>query len=274
VIDATPVLAPERASLLALLEGMSPADWERPAECPAWSVKGIALHILGDDFSLLSRQRDASTNSLMLYARDHPDMDIPSMLNAFNEQWVTAAEFLSVPQLIELLAVVGERSEAFYKQVDLDAIAGEPVGFFASATPSPYWHLIAREYAERVIHQSQIRRAIGAPELDGDLVTWMARVVVHALAAWTVGYRASDGATIAIDFGANGSWTWRRESEEWSVIEGVDTPAARVTVAPERVVALLTRGVSPSEASELLTISGDRDLALGAMAIAAPLLSP
>src|SRR4051812_34784821 len=48
----------EREELLNLLRGLDADEWEAPTECPAWSVKGIALHILGDDFSLLSRQRD------------------------------------------------------------------------------------------------------------------------------------------------------------------------------------------------------------------------
>jgi uncharacterized protein (TIGR03083 family) len=272
VIDATPALAPERAALLELLRGMSPADWERPTECPAWTVKGIVLHILGDDLSLLSRQRDVSTDSLTLYAAHHPGMELRALLDGFNEQWVTAAEFLSVPLVVELLALVGEWSDAFYETVGPDTVAREPVGFFAATGPSPYWQLIAREYAERVIHQSQIRRAIGAPELDGEIVEWMARVVVHAIAHWLVDYRAADGATIAVDLGAAGSWTWRRDPSAWAVIEGVDSPAARVTVAADRVVALLTRGASPAEATKLLTVGGDEQLALGAMAVAAPLL--
>jgi hypothetical protein len=123
-----------------------------------------------------------------------------------------------------------------------------------------------------VIHQSQIRRAIGAPEVDGEIFTWMARVVVDAVAHRLVEYRVTDGATIAVDFGAAGSWTWRRDASAWSVIGAVDGPAARITVAPDRVVALLTRGVSPGEANALLTVSGDEQLALGAMAAAAPLL--
>jgi uncharacterized protein (TIGR03083 family) len=266
------MLAPERAALLELLHSMSPADWERPSECPAWTVKGVALHILGDDLSLLSRQRDAATDGITLYAAQHPGIEFRAMLDAFNEQWVTAAEFLSVPLLLELLALVGESSDTFYNTVGLHTVAREPVGFFAATEPSPYWQLIAREYAERVIHQSQIRRAIGAPELDGEIVTWMARIVVHALAHWLVDYRMADGATIAVDFGAAGSWTWRRDADAWSAIEGVDAPAARVTVAADRVVAMLTRGVSPAEASELVAVSGDEQLALGAMAVAAPLL--
>ncbi len=272
MIDASGMLAPERAELLALLRGLSPAEWERPTECPAWTVKGLALHILGDDLSLLTRQRDASTDSLTLYGRRHPSLDLRGLLDGFNEEWVTAAGFISTPQLVDLLALVGEWSDVFYRTVGIHTAAREPVGFFAATEPSPYWQLIAREYAERVIHQSQVRRAIGAPELGGEIVTWMARVCVHTLANWLLDYRATDGTTIGIDLGAAGSWTWRREPHAWSVLEGVDAPTARITVAPDRVVALLTRGVMPAETSALLTISGDEGLALGAMAMAAPLL--
>jgi hypothetical protein len=238
-------------------------------------VKGIALHILGDDLSLLARQRDATPKqALVLYGESHPGLTFRQLLDGFNEQWVTASTFLSPELLIALLRLVGEWSDDFYSNVGLDTVSREPVGFFAQTEPSPYWQLIAREYAERVIHQSQIRRAIGAPELGGEIGVWMARVVVHALAHWLVDYRVVDGATIGVDLGTAGSWTWRREPGAWSVIEGaVEAPEARVTVAPDHVVAVLTRGVSLAEANTLFTVGGDEQLALGAMAVAAPMLT-
>jgi uncharacterized protein (TIGR03083 family) len=274
VIDVTSALAPERASLLDLLRDLSDADWLRATECPAWNVQQLALHILGDDLSLLARQRDATPKQgLILYAESHPGLTFMQLLDGFNEQWVTASTFLSPELLIELLRLVGEWSDDFYRNVGLDTVAREPVGFFAQTAPSPYWQLIAREYAERVIHQSQLRRAIGAPELDGEIVTWMARVVVHALAHWLVDYRVADGVAIGVDFGAVGSWTWRRGPSAWSVIEGIDAPEARVTVARDHVVALLTRGVPQSAAGALLAVEGDETLALGAMAVVAPILA-
>src|SRR6476620_9161611 len=97
------MLRPERAALLALLRGLSAADWEEPTECPAWNVKGIALHILGDDLSLLTRQRDASTDSLTLFATDHPGSSFRALLDGFNEQWVAASRFLSTELVIEML---------------------------------------------------------------------------------------------------------------------------------------------------------------------------
>src|SRR6185369_16707594 len=94
-LDLTSMLQPERAVLLELLRSLSADDWNRPTECPAWNVKGIALHVLGDDLSLLSRQRDASTDGLTLLAADHPGLRFRALLDGFNEQWVTASQFLS-----------------------------------------------------------------------------------------------------------------------------------------------------------------------------------
>ncbi|HEY1740581.1 MAG TPA: maleylpyruvate isomerase N-terminal domain-containing protein [Acidimicrobiia bacterium] len=274
MIDATAVLAPERATLLELLRGMSAGDWNRSTECPAWTVKGIVLHILGDDLSLLSRQRDAAPQGLLLFAEDHAGMQFRELLDGFNDQWVHAAQFLGTPLIIELVRLVGEWSDDFYCNVGLDTVAREPVGFFAQTEPSPYWQLIAREYAERIIHQSQIRRAIAAPELDGELVTWMARIVVHSLAHWLRDYEAPTGSTITIDWGPRGAWTWQREPDGWSPHEGaVDAPTATVTVAPERAVALLTRGMSVAGATAILEFGGDAQLARAALERATPLLA-
>jgi uncharacterized protein (TIGR03083 family) len=273
-LDLTPFLAPERAVLLDLLGALSDSDWQRATECPEWTVHGIALHILGDDLSLLARQRDAAPNGLFLFAQDRPGLTFRSLLDGFNDQWVVASRFISTELVIEMLRLVGEWSDTFYGNVGLDTIAREPVGFFASVNPSPYWQLIAREYIERFVHQSQIRRAIGAPELDGEIVTAAARTVAHAVAAWLRNYEPGVGSTIAIEFGAAGSWTWQREAGHWSVLDGVPVdPTARVTVAADRAVAMLSLGISEDQARGSITVSGDQAVANGALEIVAPLLS-
>jgi uncharacterized protein (TIGR03083 family) len=272
-LDLTPQLRPERKALLELLRGLAPSDWERPTECPAWDVKGITLHILGDDLSLLSRQRDASTDSLTLFAIGHPGLHFRQLLDGFNEQWVTAATFLSTELVIELLRVVGEWSDTFYEKVGLDTVAREPVGFFAADTPSPYWHLIAREYVERVVHQSQIRRAVGAPELKRPLVTSAARVVVHAMAAWFRDYTPERGSRIGIDFGRSDAWTWQRDADRWSVSEGIDaSPHALIKVEPGRTAAFVSRGLAAHDVESVLVITGDEALARGALDIVIPLV--
>jgi hypothetical protein len=36
------------AELLTLLSNLSAEEWEKPTVCEGWSVKDIALHLLGD----------------------------------------------------------------------------------------------------------------------------------------------------------------------------------------------------------------------------------
>ncbi|MGH9112506.1 MAG: maleylpyruvate isomerase N-terminal domain-containing protein [Acidimicrobiales bacterium] len=158
VLDA---YRPERDAFVELLRGLDTAALARPTECPSYDVRGVASHVLGDDLSLLSRQRDAAPNGLLLMAENMPGADFRSLLDSFNDQWVVATRFLSATLLVELLDLTGEWTAAYYEAVDPEML-GEPVGFFGSqGEPSPFWHAISREYVERWIHHSQIRRALG-----------------------------------------------------------------------------------------------------------------
>jgi hypothetical protein len=95
VLDVTPYLLTERSSLLELLRALTPDQWETHTECPEWDVKGIALHVLGDDLSLLSRQRDVATNSLALFTKEHPDAPFRQLLDGFNNQCGSLNNLLS-----------------------------------------------------------------------------------------------------------------------------------------------------------------------------------
>ena len=272
-LDVTPFLRPERDALLELLAGLSPNDWDRPTECPEWTVKGIALHILGDDLSLLSRQRDESTDSLTIFATAHAGLTFRELLDGFNNEWVRAAEFLSHDLVLEQLRHVGDSSDRFYTAVGLDTMSREPVGFFAADGLSPYWQVIGREYVERVVHQSQIRRAVGAPDCDAPLVVEAARVQMHALAEWLRNDAPADGSTIAVRFGTVGSWTLRREFGRWSVGSGAESPInARISLASEAAVAALTRGMTAAEFLDVARVDGDSALAGIAVAVLAPFL--
>ncbi len=168
MVDVTSMLRPERAELVELLCSLEPGDWDRPTECPAYSVRGVATHVLGDDLSLLSRQRDQATNGLALVAEEMAGADFRTILDVFNDTWVSTARFFSTAVLVDLLRVVGDRTADFYESVDLAAPC-EPVFFFGSTgEPSPYWQAIAREFVERWVHHSQIRRALGQASLANE----------------------------------------------------------------------------------------------------------
>jgi uncharacterized protein (TIGR03083 family) len=160
------VYRPERDCMVDLLGQLGKEDWDRPTECPAYSVKGIATHVLGDDLSLLSRQRDGSVQGLLLVAEKLPGASFRQLLDGFNDQWVDAARFLSTELLVELLRLTGEWTAHYYENIDSEK-PGEPVGLFGTSldSTSPYWQAISREYLERWVHHSQIRRALGMPSL-------------------------------------------------------------------------------------------------------------
>lgn len=199
VLDA---YLPERTRLIELLSTLDAEQWARPTECPQYSVKGIATHILGDDLSLLSRQRDGAVQGLVLVAERMPGSDFRQLLDAFNDQWVEAARFLSPALLVELLDLAGRWSERYYRDVDPSA-PGEPVPLFGVAfgDSSPFWHAIAREYLERWAHHSQIRRALGL----GSLADSPFLDVGHAIIA-TVAEAAPDDRRIEAD-DAHTAWT-------------------------------------------------------------------
>lgn len=270
-VDVTPFLRPERANFLELLRDLTDEEWARPTECPAWSVKGIALHVLGDDLSLLTRQRDGSTDSLTLYAEDHPGLTFRELLDGFNEHWVSGARFFSAALVIELLDLVGRWSADFYETVGLDTISGEPVQFFATLDLSPYWQVIAREYSERVIHQSQIRRALGRPDLDGSLLTAAAEVHAHLLAAWARDFAPTNGARIAFVAGGAGRWSLTREETGWCVGAAGDADAT-ITVAEGAVARFVGRGLDAPDLDAVVAFAGDTDLARGLIEPIAPLL--
>src|SRR2546423_14965242 len=115
----------ERAELLALLSELGPDEWTAPTECPKWSVKGIALHVLGDDLSLLSRQRDDEPSGVAIQPGASFD-ELFVALDRFNDRWVEAASFLSAPALLELLRLSGEWTQQFYGSVHPDRL-GEAV---------------------------------------------------------------------------------------------------------------------------------------------------
>jgi hypothetical protein len=92
--------------------------------------------------------------------------DFRTLLDSFNDRWVAAARYLSPQILIELLRLSGEWTLAYYERVDPES-PGEAVALFGTSrdASSPFWQAIAREYLERWIHHSQIRRALGLPSL-------------------------------------------------------------------------------------------------------------
>src|SRR5438045_2447830 len=98
VLDLFPA---ERAALLDLLSGLTDEQWAKPTVCAGWSVKDVALHILGGDLGNVSRRRDG------FQMKSTPGEDLVAFINRYNDDWVRVARRLSPRLIIDLLAFSG-----------------------------------------------------------------------------------------------------------------------------------------------------------------------
>ena len=146
-------------ALLSLLGGLSADAWQRPSACPGWSVKDVALHLLGVEVGNLSRRRDAHTVAMSVTSGG----ELVTLLNDFNEAWVQVARRMSPRLVIDLLQCTGLQMCAYFRALNPYAI-GDSVSW-VGPEPAPVWLDLAREYTERWVHQQQMRDAVGKPGL-------------------------------------------------------------------------------------------------------------
>lgn len=259
VVDLFPQ---ERQQLLALFADFSAADWEKPTVCPGWTVKDIALHLLGDDIGYLSGRRDRFSSP---FFRDKDMQTWDSLvrnINEANEQWVQAMARVSPRLLCELLALTGRDFSAYMQSLDQMAING--VVSWAGPDPAPAWLDMAREYTERWLHQQQIRDAVGKPGLKEraffhPVLATFVRALPHTYR--DVPAASATGIRFIVTGEAGDTWYVFGEARRWSLQKEIDVPpAALVTMDQETCWRLFTRGLSKAEARERTTIEGDQSL--------------
>jgi uncharacterized protein (TIGR03083 family) len=261
VVVVTQLFPPERASLLELLSSLGAEQWQASTVCPGWSVKDVALHLLGDDIGLLSRRRDGVTPAA---APREPGsfQELVALLDRHNRTWVEAARRISPRLLCELLAFTGEATWRYL--ASLDPLALEARVSWVGPDPVPNWLDVAREYTERWTHQQQIRDAVGVPALKepgfmGPVLT----TFVHALPRAFASAPAPVGTTVEVAVGGQGGgcWVLTRTPDGWRLAAGTAAePVARVALDAETAWRLWTKGIGPAAAEAGVSISGDRAL--------------
>jgi uncharacterized protein (TIGR03083 family) len=248
------------SALITLLRNLTPKDWTQPTACVDWAVKDVALHLLAVDISNLSRKRDG--HSLEPQKPIRNNQDLLTFINFLNESWMTAAQRISTPLLIDLLSYVGEQTNIFFASLDPFEI-GDPVSW-AGPEPAPHWLDLAREYTERWHHQQHIRDAVGKPGLKerrffAPILDAFVRALPFTFRDVAVSQETQVTLEIAGDSG--GVWTIQKEGESWSLYVGsVPTPAAKVSFDQEDAWRLFTKGLTPAQVRERASLTGADDL--------------
>jgi uncharacterized protein (TIGR03083 family) len=260
MLDVIPWLREERLALLELLGGLSRDAWDLPTECPLWTVHGVALHILGDDLSLIARQRDGAPSGLIAMAQRGAAKDFSGLLDAFNEEWVAAAAFLS-PQLVcELLRLTDDWTADFYDKVPPDRL-GEPVPWLGPE-PAPYWLIAAREYVERWVHHQQIARATDSSGPGDEATLRAVEALSYGFARLLGPVHAPDDAVVALTV-LDRSWILSGPGGGWAVQPGASpSPTASLTLSSSDDAArAFSRGLTAAEMTAAFACTGDPELA-------------
>ena len=245
-------------ALLRLHSSLSAEDWQQPTVCPGWSVKDVALHLLGGELGNLAHRRDG----YWLGASTSGWEELVTAINDWNEGWVQAARRISPRLLIDLLALTGLQLCDYFRSLDPYALGG-PVSW-AGPQPAPVWLDIAREYTERWHHQQHIREAVNKPGLKEP--KFMAPVLSAFAWALPQTYRTTHAAqntcvTLTVTGESGGQWSILQERGEWVLCQGApDQPAAEAMLDADDAWRLFTRGLSPDAARERLVVIGDQAL--------------
>ncbi|MGO8873715.1 MAG: maleylpyruvate isomerase family mycothiol-dependent enzyme [Acidimicrobiales bacterium] len=127
-------------------------QWDRPTDCPGWTVKDQLAHLIGIERMLLG---DASPPEL---AEAPPHVKNP--FGALNESWVEARRPVPGPEVLsEFVETTGRRLEALraLPPAEFDRVGWSPVG------EVPYREFMVTRILDSWAHEQDIRRALGRP---------------------------------------------------------------------------------------------------------------
>ncbi|MBN1312405.1 MAG: maleylpyruvate isomerase family mycothiol-dependent enzyme [Anaerolineae bacterium] len=246
--------------LIALLRSLTADEWQRPTACSGWSVKDVALHLLGDEIGNLSGRRDGHVAGASIGGWN----DLVAFINGWNQSWVSVAGRISPRLLIDLLVLAGHQTCQYFQELDPFAMGGA-VGW-VGPEPAPVWLDLAREYTERWHHQQHIRDAVGKPDLKQP--RYLAPVIEAFVRALPRTFREttaeeSTSVTLTITGPSGGRWSVLSEDTAWHLYSGApDRPDAEVIIDEDVAWRSFTRGMSQNLAREQAVFEGDQTLGL------------
>jgi uncharacterized protein (TIGR03083 family) len=251
------VIPKERNKLINLLERLSEEEWKAPTICTGWSVKDVAIHLLGNDIGILHIRDKLGREISAEYKWKWNDL--VAFINEHNQSWVNAGRRISSKLLIDFLLLTGEQTSEYFKTVDLFSL-GRPVSW-AGSKPAPRWLDIAREYTERWVHQQQIRDATKKPGLTSKIfLSPVLRTFIRALPESFRDVKAADGTQLKVTItgDSGGDWLLIKEKNEWGIYSSFSVqPETTVELDEDTAWRLFTKGMTKDTALEKIRFTGN-----------------
>ncbi|WP_195210315.1 maleylpyruvate isomerase family mycothiol-dependent enzyme [Actinomarinicola tropica] len=183
-------LATEWATIDELCTSLAPTDWDRPTDCPGWTVRDLVSHMIGTERMLLGDAAPPAPGAVGEHVRNP--------IGEANEAWVDARRGLSGDEVLaEFREVTNRRLE------ELNALTPEDfdrVGFTPEGE-GPYRRFMEIRLFDCWEHEQDIRRAVARPgHLDGPIAAAAVQKVAAA-AGYVVGKKAGapDGSTVVFE---------------------------------------------------------------------------
>ena len=191
--DVLDGLFAEWDAIVAMVDGLSDAQWQAQTPLPGWTVRDVVAHVIGTESMLQGVSTpDADIDMLTL---DHVRNDI----GALNERWVRKLRGISSTDLLDRLrTTTDQRREALSALTDDDwnQITATPAG------PDTYGRFMRVRTFDCWMHEHDIRDALDRPAGDpAGQSSWLALDEMAASMGFVVGKLggAPDGSRVRIE---------------------------------------------------------------------------
>jgi uncharacterized protein (TIGR03083 family) len=257
-IIVTPLFPDIRLELTRVLESLTDEQWEYPTACTGWTVRDVALHLLGTRVGLLSGMRDHDGQ----WFKVDDFQELVELINAQNELWVKAARRISRKLLISLLSFNNEQIVTYLNTLDPLDIGGG-IGWTGN-NADPIWMHIARELTEQWTHHQHICDAADITSLkEARFVHPVLSTFVYALPQTYHDTAAPVDTLVKLVIRGEGGGTWHlvREAEGWALYRDTDlTPTTSISIDTDTAWRLFTKGLEAETVRQRADVEGDRTL--------------
>ncbi len=250
-------------SIRNLLSQLSEEDWERPTDCPGWTVKDQVSHLSTFELQWFLRGETPAfdrTSSPELYAH------VQNELGEQNEAWI--AERRSWPPA----DVVAEFERVTEKRlIQINAARYYPKGFDTIITTfkgdEPMRDALELRLFDIWVHEQDIRRAVSKPgNTEGPAMLHARERMINSL-PWAAVKQANlpEGSTVGVSL--YGSEQFLKaihvQDGKGSFVQAADSrPTAAITMHEQTFLRVTTGRADPKPLIEDGTISLRGDLAL------------
>lgn len=259
MIDVLPLFPQLDSSLIEVLSGLSPKQWNNDTICKKWRVKDIVAHLLDGAIRRLSIGRDGYK---MAVAEINNQAELLDYLNNLNAGWLSAFERVSPMILIAQLKTIQEELYLYLKGLDPDANAIFAYAWAGDEISDNRFD-IAREFTERWLHQQQIRQAVGARSLlDRHLYKPFLEICMKALPYHFKDLSPAIDTMITVEIvgDAGGVWSIISRGQKWEFTFAERQADAHVYIDQNIAWMLFSKGIDIYEAGQYWQVTGDQDL--------------